>query len=144
MGLDNGFVLRRRSDPNFSLELASFRKFYELDAYLASVHDVEVSEEKLESLINFLQPVIDTLRIYTDSELNYLEDNNSWPESLARELYGNAFSPTTRDTSYLTWRKAYKTRKLYMNLVTIRDMMSELCWTEEAKKDYYIEFYSSY
>ena len=67
MGLDNGFLIKKENDSNFKLEIAYFRKFYELDDFIRSrsekINDLlfKVDYEVLKELKEELQPTINVL-----------------------------------------------------------------------------------
>lgn len=143
MGLDNGFELKQRSNSEFSVELARFRKFYELDNWVGSNcnpvnqdfdDEFVITYQDLEDLENELSDAFKYLSGLTSSEVLYMEHNDSWPENIRMLNYDKHFDFTSSKSVYCS----EKIKKLYMS---VNSMMEILLINTD---DFYITFYSSY
>ena len=87
MGLDNGFLIKKENDSNFKLEIAYFRKFYELDDFIRSrsekINDFlfKIDYELLKELKEELQPTINVL-IQIPERLLHKYDDSVYPKKI--------------------------------------------------------------
>lgn len=144
MGLDNGFIVRKKDDEQFRLEIAYFRKFQELDDYITltcnKINDSDVYEvpiDVLEDLRDELLPIAKIL-IQIPSKLLSKYDDTSYPKKYKlddEELIRYDFNPLTSNSMFA----GFKTLKLYNAVCTMINFLED-----DWKHEYYIEFYSSY
>ena len=141
MGLDNGFLIKKENDSNFKLEIAYFRKFYELDDFIRSrsekINDLlfKVDYEVLKELKEELQPTINVL-IQIPERLLHKYDDSVYPKKYkldSDDLIHDEFNPVTTSSMFAGW----KAIKLYTAVCTMINFLDD-------NKGYYIEFYSSY
>lgn len=141
MGLDNGFLIKKENDSNFKLEIAYFRKFYELDDFIRSrsekINDFlfKVDYELLKELKEELQPTINVL-IQIPERLLHKYDDSVYPKKYkldSDDLIHDEFNPVTTSSAFAGW----KAIKLYTAVCTMINFLDD-------NKGYYIEFYSSY
>ena len=141
MGLDNGFLIKKENDSNFKLEIAYFRKFYELDDFIRSrsekINDLlfKVDYEVLKELKEELQPTINVL-IQIPERLLHKYDDSVCPKKYkldSDDLIHDEFNPVTTSSAFAGW----KAIKLYTAVCTMINFLDD-------NKGYYIEFYSSY
>ena len=141
MGLDNGFLIKKENDSNFKLEIAYFRKFYELDDFIRSrsekINDLlfKVDYEVLKELKEELQPTINVL-IHIPERLLHKYDDSVYPKKYkldSDDLIHDEFNPVTTSSAFAGW----KAIKLYTAVCTMINFLDD-------NKGYYIEFYSSY
>lgn len=141
MGLDNGFLIKKENDSNFKLEIAYFRKFYELDDFIRSrsekINDLlfKVDYEVLKELKEELQPTINVL-IQIPERLLHKYDDSVYPKKYkldSDDLIHDEFNPVTTSSAFAGW----KAIKLYTAVCTMINFLDD-------NKGYYIEFYSSY
>ena len=141
MGLDNGFLIKKENDSNFKLEIAYFRKFYELDDFIRSrsenINDFlfKVDYEVLKELKEELQPTINVL-IQILERLLHKYDDSVYPKKYkldSDDLIHDEFNPVTTSSAFAGW----KAIKLYTAVCTMINFLDD-------NKGYYIEFYSSY
>ena len=141
MGLDNGFLIKKENDSNFKLEIAYFRKFYELDDFIRSrsekINDLlfKVDYEVLKELKEELQPTINVL-IQIPERLLHKYDDSVSPKKYkldSDDLIHDEFNPVTTSSAFAGW----KAIKLYTAVCTMINFLDD-------NKGYYIEFYSSY
>lgn len=96
MGLDNLFLLRKRSDQNFKVELSYFRGFYTLkNRLVGSLNDseIEISIDELNKLYYEIKDIYNELKKYSDNEIRYFDDCG-YPDELCEKFYGCEFDPT--------------------------------------------------
>ena len=141
MGLDNGFLIKKENDSNFKLEIAYFRKFYELDDFIRSrsenINDFlfKVDYEVLKELKEELQPTINVL-IQIPERLLHKYDDSVYPKKYkldSDDLIHDEFNPVTTSSMFAGW----KAIKLYNAVCTMINFLDD-------NNGYYIEFYSSY
>ena len=141
MGLDNGFLIKKENDSNFKLEIAYFRKFYELDDFIRSrsekINDLlfKVDYEVLKELKEELQPTINVL-IQIPERLLHKYDDSVSPKKYkldSDDLIHDEFNPVTTSSEFA----GCKAIKLYTAVCTMINFLDD-------NKGYYIEFYSSY
>lgn len=141
MGLDNGFIIKKENDNNFKLEIAYFRKFYELNDFIIlkseQIDDFrfKVDYEVLKELKEELQPTINVL-IQIPERLLHKYDESSYPSKYnldSDELIRDEFNPVTSSSMFAGW----KAIKLYNAVCTMINFLDD-------NDGYYIEFYSSY
>ena len=141
MGLDNGFLIKKENDSNFKLEIAYFRKFYELNDFISSrcdkVNDFyyKVGYGVLEELKEELLPTIQVL-IQIPERLIHRYDDSTYPKKYkldSDELISDEFNPITSTSAFAGW----KALRLYNAVCVMIDLLND-------NENYYIEFYSSY
>lgn len=142
MGLDNGFILKN-DKLDISIELAYFRKYFELDDYVRCHATRKPEEEEiylidldfLTSLQNQITPIYEQLvKIPTPLIAKY--DDSGYPEKYDKYFYGNDFNPRDSGSAFA----GAKLMRLYRRV----DTMIELFENRLPSEDWYIEFYSSY
>lgn len=144
MGLDNGFILKSRKNPEMAIEMAYFRKYYELN-HLAlwagnqiegDEYNVEFNEEMLMTFLNAeVKPVYEVIN-KLPGRIEYY-DENGYGKDVSCSCYGYALNPATSQS----YAAGYKLIKLYHNLVT---MIETLQNNNLQKDDLYFIFYSSF
>ena len=142
MGLDNGFIIRRKGDDiKDCVRIAYFRKFYELDSFIRQ-HCKEIEDDvfnvtlgDLHALESELEPITDVLtRIPTRLIGKY--DDYGYPKKYkfdSIELTDERFNPIGSQSAFA----GYKTMRLYHSVKTMIDFLG-------FNPDYEIVFYSSY
>lgn len=153
MGLDNGFILKSTKDENLKLELAYFRKFFELDTFIRSTakakpddEDVfEITVEVLKTLKEELYPTVKTLIQIPERLLWKYDEAGDYPKKYkltSAELAHDDFNPVYSTS----WMAGVKAMKLYHAVEVMIDILQDDDYQNmpEFSKGYYIEFYSSY
>lgn len=142
MGLDNGFLIKKENDSNFKLEIAYFRKFYELNDFISSrckkINDFKykIDYEDLKELKEELQPTINVLIQIPERLLHKYDDSMNFPKKYnldSDELIHDEFNPVTTSSMFAGW----KAIKLYNAVCTMLNFLDD-------NEGYYIEFYSSW
>lgn len=142
MGLDNGFIIKNKQDSNLKLEIAYFRKFYELDDFISSKSEkiddfnYKVSYEVLKELKEELQPTIRVLIQIPERLLHKYDEAMNYPKKYkleSDELIHDEFNPVMSQSAFAGW----KALRLYNAVCVMIDLLND-------NEDYYIEFYSSY
>lgn len=142
MGLDNGFLLRSKKHDGFEVELAYFRKFYELDEWCmsrckhVSSFEVVVTEDDLEQLKSEISPIVKELQKLDEGKLLYYEENG-FPKKYMTQFYGEEFDPVC-SRSYCA---GLKTLHLFRCIDCMLDILNH---NYDIKDDIYIVFYSSF
>lgn len=142
MGLDNGFLLRSKKHEGFEVELAYFRKFYELDDWCTrrckrvSDYEVLVTEDDLIKLKEEISPIVKELQKLDEGKLLYYEENG-FPKKYTTQFYGQEFDPTSSRSYCAGW----KTLHLFHCIDCMLDIMQH---NYDIKDDIYIVFYSSF
>lgn len=137
MGLDNGFVLRSNSSQTLSIEIASFRKYYELNSWMCrhcnefDNSSFAVPNDVLIELEQDIENIARELLKLSDSQIDYYEDNG-WPQELEEKFYGREFDPICSHSAFAP----HKLVRLYRTVLCIRDIL-------ENNSGVYITFYSS-
>ena len=136
MGLDNGFVLRFKDNPSYEVELAYFRKYYELDEYFPNQgEDVIVSKEDLVKLQLYIEPIYKLLK----SLPKYIVedyDNMGYPETGRwRAFENNDFTPLCSQSAFA----GIKLMRLYERLDGIIEILEN-----DFSGKFEIYFYSSF
>ena len=138
MGLDNGFVLRSKSNQNLSIEIASFRNYYELNSWMChrcvefDDPSFAVPDDVLIELEQDIENIARELLKLSDSQIDYYEDNG-WPQELEEKFYGKEFDPTHSHSAFAP----HKLVRLYRTVLCIREIL-------ENNSGMHITFYSSY
>lgn len=147
MGLDNGFIIKKKSDPNFELEIAYFRKFFELDDFIARratkvvddwEHLYKINYDVLKDLKEELLPTIQVLIGIPERSISKYDDN-TYPKKYkldSDELISDEFNPITSRSAFA----GLKAMRLYNAVCT----MMEFLINNDYSDEYYIEFYSSW
>lgn len=140
MGLDNGFILHTKNGEE--VELAYFRKYYELDEWGRQHFDAidtgktlfYVTYEHLVCLEKELASTILILSKLSPAKIHYYDDTE-YPEKYVSEMYGQTFDPATSQSAFA----GNKAMTLYHTVVLLEDIL-EMNKDKEIK----ITFYSSY
>lgn len=142
MGLDNGFVLRNKKN-NCTVELAYFRKFYQLDDYVRFNADGDSHNEEyiidrkfLVELRDYLTPVCTALMAVYD-KIDYY-DIEGYPKEFDAKFYCNSFNPVDPEGRYSNFMGS-KTLQLYFFL----DNYIKSSWIN-AEDEWELTFYRSY
>lgn len=133
MGLENIFLLRKKSDTKFEIQLSYFCRYWDLQYSLAgnsNDSEIEVKEEEIKQLYNTIDKVYEILKKYTHSEIHYFDDYG-YPDELMKECYSLDFNPT-RDGYGLKLMHLHDALKQIIEILELND------------DDYYITFISSY
>lgn len=139
MGLDNGFVIRSRSNPDLAIEIAYFRKYFELDDWCMShckhteEFEVEITKDDLDKLRSTIEPIAEALLKLGITKVGYY-DENGYPKKYDVDFYGNDFNPADSN-SFIA---GVKLCRLYCALDNMYDVL------EHNGDDIYITFYSSF
>lgn len=142
MGLDNGFLLRSKKHKGFNVEIAYFRKFYELDEWCMKKckhtgdYEVLVEENDLVKLKEEISPVVKELQKLDEGKLLYYEENG-FPKKYVTQFYGREFDPTSS-------RSCYAGLKILHLFSCIDCMLDIMQCNLDIKDDIYIVFYSSF
>jgi hypothetical protein len=141
MGLDNGFVLKSKKNKDIAIEIASFRKYYELDRYVMAhgektedEYEVSVNAELLDKLSQKIEKIRDVLvRLPGNTVDKY--DEEGYPEKYHAEFYGMDFSPCESQSAFA----GHKLLRLYSRIECMKEILEN-----DYEKDLYIIFYSSF
>lgn len=142
MGLDNGFILKNKKDSNLNLEIAYFRKFFELDDYISMccplTDDKTNFEVPLKVLKDLKEELLPTVRVLIQIPERLLGkyDDSTYPKKYnldSDELIHDEFNPITSRSAFAGW----KALRLYNAVCVMIDLLND-------NEDYYIECYSSY
>lgn len=145
MGLDNGFTLRSRANPEEEIaNIAYFRKYYELDDWMRlhckkrdknEEFEWEVTLEDLEDLRRYIETVAKEVIKLDQKDLDYY-DNYGYDESLGRQLcLSNDFCPVDSKSMF----PGTKLIRLYHAV----NVMCEILDTNR-NSNVFITFYSSF
>ena len=105
MGLDNYFRIQGKQE-NRSINLAHFRKFYELDEWFMSHaphignYEVQVTSEVLDKLQAEIDPVVDVLNKIGQSKIDFYEEHG-YPKKYYIQFFGKTFNPTDSVSIYV-------------------------------------------
>lgn len=140
MGLDNGFILHTKSGD--TVEIAYFRKYYELDRWVNQyIEPVDsnrtlfnITKENLEELERELAPTILTLDKLPMTDINYYDDCG-YPEEYIRAMYGQRFDPVD-STSAFAGAKAVRLYHRVLMMLALFDL--------NPKDEIKLTFYSSW
>jgi hypothetical protein len=140
MGLDNGFVIRSRKNPDLAIEIAYFRKYYyELDDWCLhhckhiEKFEVEITKNVLDKLRSTIEPIAEALLKLGITKVGYY-DENGYPKKFNVDFYGNDFNPADSN-SFIA---GVKLCRLYCAIDNMYDVL------ESNGDDIYIMFYSSF
>lgn len=142
MGLDNGFVLRNKKN-NSTVEIAYFRKFYQLDDYVRFNADGDSHSEEfildrkfLVEFRDYLAPVCTALMAVYD-KIDYY-DEEGYPREFKEKFYNHDFNPADPEGRYSNFMGS-KTLQLYFFL----DNYIKTNW-DEVDENWELTFYRSY
>lgn len=142
MGLDNGFELRERGNPSLNIEVAYFRKYYELDDWVrrnarrldGDGEYFEITKSDLNKLLEEISPIVEIIGRYTYEKIAYFDDTG-YPQCLVEKFYTKDFDPTSSQSAFA----GNKLMRLYRSVLCMLEILDI-----NPGNDYYYRFYSSY
>lgn len=155
MGLDNGFVLRNRKNPRQTMELFSFRKYYELAEFFrhtpmlpntdgtdSESYEYAVDEQILNKLKAEIEPIYQELiKIRPNTLAMY--DDKGYPKKYYEMFYGNDFDVTSSQSAFA----GQKLVRLYQRIDSMLEILENLSYSyrdSDEKPDFEIILYDSY
>lgn len=149
MGLDNGFILRKKGEKE-GIYLFNFRNFYALanmfrrEQMLPNIespdepsYEYAVTEEKLEAIHRMIEPIYLELIKLHPNKLGYY-DEKGYPKKYNELFFGNEFDPTNSQSAFA----GQKLVKLYQRINALLEIMDGL--HINCPDDMEIIFYDSY
>lgn len=140
MGLDNGFIARKKENSYVvDIDLAHFRNYYELDDYIRSCtyspdgYEFLVSAETIREIEKTIKDIAKTLLSTAGNTVDFY-DEQGYPEEMQRQFYGNPFDPSMSRSSFA----GRKLIRLYETTHCLQDII------ENNPDNVYIAFYSSF
>lgn len=146
MGLDNGFVLRKRCEPQIEIELCNFRNFHALadffrrekmlpnkDGSTNPSYEYAVTLDLLHRLQFRIESIYNELIKLPANTVSYYDDNG-YPSRYSEMFYANDFDPTSSSDVFV----GTKLIRLYQRIDSLREIM------ENMSADYEVIFYDSY
>lgn len=155
MGLDNGFVLRNRNNPHQTMELFSFRKYYELADFFRRTpmlpningtkeesYEYAVDRQVLDKLQREIQPIYQELVKLRPNTLA-MYDEEGYPKKYHEMFYGNDFDVTSSQSAFA----GQKLVRLYQRIDSMMEILDNMSYSyrdSDEKPDFEIILYDSY